>query len=59
MTSTKCCDKCGKEINMKRIHIVWFPEQNAFSWICGECNQIMNSKNLTHAEPLTGVQPHG
>jgi predicted amidophosphoribosyltransferase len=24
---------------MKRIHIVWFPEQNSFSWICGECNQ--------------------
>jgi hypothetical protein len=39
MTSKKCCDKCGKEVNLKRIHIVWFPEQHSFSWICGECNQ--------------------
>jgi len=39
MTSTKCCDKCGKEVNMKRIHIVWFLEQSSFSWICGECQK--------------------
>jgi hypothetical protein len=60
MTSTKCCDKCGKEINMKRIHIVWFPDNHAFSWICGCCYQECNQKN-SHAvsTPSAGGCIHG
>lgn len=43
MTAKKCCDKCGKLINLKRIHIVWIPDNHAFSWICGECKQKLSA----------------
>jgi hypothetical protein len=48
----KSCDRCGKEINFKRIHIVWLPDQHAFSWLCGECN-------LQLCNPTSGGCSHG
>jgi hypothetical protein len=40
MTAKKCCDKCGKLINLDKIQIVWIPQNHAFSWICGECKHV-------------------
>lgn len=46
MTSKKRCEECGKEINMKRIHILWFPDLHSFLWICGDCKIKCQKKKI-------------
>lgn len=45
MASKKVCDKCGKMVSIKRIHIVWIEENHSFSWLCGECTQEVEKRD--------------